>query len=53
MHGSCAGDGLESEGSLVFDGWGVGAADESLCGRCEFGEAGDGEVFVIEVGVFV
>ena len=51
MGGTCAGDGLEGDGTFLGDGGGVGAQDELLGGGGEFGEAGYGEVFVVEVGV--
>ena len=38
--------------ALLFYSRAVGAEDESLRGAGEVGEAGDGEVFVVEVRVF-
>ena len=37
--------------SFFFYGRTVGAEDELLCGRGEVGEAGDGQVLVVEIGV--
>jgi hypothetical protein len=51
MDGASARDGLEGGYALLFYCRGVGAEDQFLrCGG-ELGEAGDGEVFVVEVGV--
>lgn len=52
VEGTGAGDGLEGDDALFGDDGGVFAEDEFLGGRGEVGEAGDGEVFVVEVGVF-
>src|SRR4051812_6459252 len=36
---------------LFPDGWAVAAEHELLRGRSEFGETGDGEILMVEVGV--
>jgi hypothetical protein len=46
-----AGDGLDRGDALLGEGGGVGAQDELARLAGEGGEAGDGEVFVVEVGV--
>lgn len=51
MASSRAGDGLQGDGSLLGDGWGLLAQNELLRGGGEVGQTGDGEVFVVEIGV--
>ena len=51
MDGACAGDGLYAAGALFGQSWGGGAQDQLCGGGGEALETGDGEVFVVEVGV--
>ena len=51
MDCSCARDGLHGVRALLRDGGRVGAEDELGSSSSEVGEAGDGEVFVVEGGV--
>lgn len=48
---ACARDGLERGCAAVGDGGAVRPQDEFLCGGGELGEAGNGEVFMVEVWV--
>jgi hypothetical protein len=51
VDGARAGDGLEGDGALVGDGGRRLAKHQLLRGGGEVGQAGDGEVLVVEVGI--
>jgi hypothetical protein len=51
VDGAGAGDGLEGGDALLGQGGGVGAQHHFRGGGGEVGEAGDGQVFVVELGV--
>lgn len=51
VDGTGAGYGLEGDDPFLSDGGRGGASGDALGCECEVREAGDGKVFVVEVGV--